>query len=245
MSEEEVESNETIDEEVNVKGVPQWSPYFVPNGQRIYTDGVVKEDRHSVGNFLLPASMREIKQEELTRGLDALKGKHTGVPLGWEMDTSKTKGRDFGKGIPKWSPLYREDQLYPSSGKPRPKPGTAQYKPRCSPSSRAGTVPRNTASAGFHRKTRAWQGHEYTRASSGRAMGQLPELGERMRSPEMGDEELMNKSEESRLRRVRSASPYRRFSTQPRTVKSAAYMKHVIPKSQSAATLPNPTRQKK
>eukprot|EP00639_Heterosigma_akashiwo_P016227 CAMPEP_0206401140 /NCGR_PEP_ID=MMETSP0294-20121207/26052_1 /ASSEMBLY_ACC=CAM_ASM_000327 /TAXON_ID=39354 /ORGANISM="Heterosigma akashiwo, Strain CCMP2393" /LENGTH=136 /DNA_ID=CAMNT_0053857703 /DNA_START=45 /DNA_END=451 /DNA_ORIENTATION=+ len=89
-------------------GVPQWSPYFVPGGERIYPDGIVKEDRFSYGNYLLPATMRKVRQEDLTKQLDVLRGKGNGIPMGCTGNLQKNKERDFGKGIPKWSPFYRE-----------------------------------------------------------------------------------------------------------------------------------------
>mmetsp|Transcript_3963 Transcript_3963/g.8000 ORF Transcript_3963/g.8000 Transcript_3963/m.8000 type:complete len:146 (+) Transcript_3963:45-482(+) len=87
-------------------GIPTWSPLYHEDP----SDGPPPQP-NLVGGVLLPATMRQIDKDAITFGLDVLqgKGKQEGkVKLGWSPQETAVgcRIRDYGSGVPHWSPLY-------------------------------------------------------------------------------------------------------------------------------------------
>mmetsp|Transcript_9409 Transcript_9409/g.18815 ORF Transcript_9409/g.18815 Transcript_9409/m.18815 type:complete len:143 (+) Transcript_9409:40-468(+) len=87
-------------------GIPTWSPlYHEP------MEGAPTTSGNLVGGVLLPPGMRQIDKDAITFGLDVLRGKGTSEgreKLGWSAAETAAgcRIRDYGSGVPHWSPLY-------------------------------------------------------------------------------------------------------------------------------------------
>ena len=61
-----------------------------------------------VGGTLMPPQMRRINRDEMLDKINALYGVSSGVRMAWNKEQTATgcRKRDYGAGVPLWSPLY-------------------------------------------------------------------------------------------------------------------------------------------
>ncbi|GMI57556.1 hypothetical protein ScalyP_jg11469 [Parmales sp. scaly parma] len=86
-------------------GIPSWSPLY-------HEDPEPAANPNMVGGVLLPPNMRTVDQDAISFGLNVLSGKdekgNKTKSLGWsKAETAEgCRIRDYGSGVPHWSPLY-------------------------------------------------------------------------------------------------------------------------------------------
>eukprot|EP00636_Phaeomonas_parva_P011551 CAMPEP_0118862746 /NCGR_PEP_ID=MMETSP1163-20130328/7847_1 /TAXON_ID=124430 /ORGANISM="Phaeomonas parva, Strain CCMP2877" /LENGTH=399 /DNA_ID=CAMNT_0006796677 /DNA_START=107 /DNA_END=1306 /DNA_ORIENTATION=+ len=71
------------------------------------------KENNIVGGTLLPWTMRPLDHDTMRAQMDSLYGVKTGVRLAWnkEQTAEGCRKRDYGAGVPMWSPLYHAGYL--------------------------------------------------------------------------------------------------------------------------------------
>ena len=86
-------------------GTPTWSPLY-------HEDGEITPSVNLVGGVLLPPLFRHVDSTAITKDLEILSGKSGRPKLGWSAQETAVgcRIRDYGSGVPHWSPLYGGSQ---------------------------------------------------------------------------------------------------------------------------------------